>query len=80
MLTTVPPACLSCDAQSVPDLRNFRSKKTPPQPTMMLEESIINNHSSDNAMTFNKVSASGRVSEVLACSCSTYAGRPPSWV
>ena len=48
---------------------------------MMLEESnyIINN-SNNTAATFNKVSASGRVSEVLACSCSTYAGRPPSWV
>ena len=50
-------------------------------PTMMLEDSnYIINTSSNNAATFNKVSASGRVSEVLACSCSTYAGRPPSWV
>jgi len=47
---------------------------------MMIEESVIFNNTNQKAATFNKVSASGRVSEVLACSCSTYAGRPPSWV
>lgn len=56
-------------------------RKPPPPPTMMLENNNSIIHSSNNqAATFNKVSASGRVSEVLACSCSTYAGRPPSWV
>jgi hypothetical protein len=48
---------------------------------MMLEEhNIITSNSSNKAATFNKVTASGRVSEVLACSCSVFAGRPPSWV
>lgn len=54
-------------------------RNNPPTPTMMLDE-ISSINSSNYSMTFNKVSASGRVSEVLACSCSTYAGRPPSWV
>ena len=47
---------------------------------MMLEDINSINHSCKKATTFNKLSASGRVSEVLACCSSTYAGRPPSWV
>ena len=52
------------------------------QDTMMLEEnnSIIY-QSSNTAATFSKVSASGRVTRVLACSCcSVYADWPPPWV
>jgi hypothetical protein len=48
---------------------------------MMLEENnCIIHQSSDKAATFNRVSASGRFSEVLECCCSVFAGRPPKWV
>ncbi len=46
---------------------------------MLEENNCIIHQSSDKAATFNRLSASGRVSEVLTCSCSDSAVRPP-WV
>lgn len=72
--------CLLLRSHPAP-IRAVPAHPTKPATMMLEENNSIIHQSSNKAATFSKVSASGRVTRVLACSCcSVYADWPPPWV